>query len=401
MKPRVLVTLGYYLPGFKSGGPLRSIVNLVEHLGGDYDFRILTGDRDLGDGAPYDGVPIDRWYPVGGAEVLHASPTSQRAGAIARLIAATPHDLLYVNSMLSRPFGLYPLLARRAGRIPRRPLVIAPRGVFSPGALSLKPWRKKGFLGMTRAGGLYREALWQASSDHEAEDTRRAMGRGAAVHVASDLPLPPMTDAVADGAEDGAKTGGPGNALRVVFLARIAPMKNLDFALEALARVGVPVRFSIYGPAEDPAYWQRCQALIAALPEHVTAEHLGPVHPAEVPAILARHDLMFQPSLGENFGHSIAEALAVGTPVLISDRTPWRGLAAAGVGHDLALDDPAPFAAAIEATAAGAAEDGSLADRQRRRAAVRAGYARLARIEEHVQANRDLFETAMKRHGGR
>lgn len=377
MKPTILVTLGHYLPGFKSGGPLRSIVNLVEYLGDDFAFRILTRDRDLGDAAPYRNVPIDRWHRIGRAEVFHASPKNLSATAVSRLIAETPHDLLYINSLLAPPCGLYPLLARRTGRLPRRPLVVAPRGIFSAGALSLKSRKKRSFFVLTRVAGLYRDALWHASSEFERADVHRVMGKEASVSVASDLPLAPRAGVPA------ARTGA---AFELVFLARIAPMKNLHFALEALAHVRQPVRFSILGPEQDHAYWHRCREAIAALPGNVEVVRGGPVPPEEVPEILAAHDLMILPSLGENFGHSIAEALAVGTPVLISDRTPWRDLARHGLGCELPLDNPRRFAEEIDARATAPRPP---------RADVQAGYARLAQIEAQKAANRALFEAAL------
>lgn len=163
-------------------------------------------------------------------------------------------------------------------------------------------------------------------------------------------------------------------------------MKNLHFAIEALRLVRHPVRFSIYGPDEDQDYWQRCQAAIAALPDHVQVVREGATPPEAVPGVLAAHDLMILPSLGEGFGHSIAESLAVGTPVLISDRTPWRNLAEHGLGLDLPLDDVTGFAAEIDARAA--APEVSRAD-------VRAGYARFVQIDAQVAANRALFEKAL------
>jgi len=41
----------------------------------------------------------------------------------------------------------------------------------------------------------------------------------------------------------------------------------------------------------------------------------------------------------ESFGHAIFEALAVGCPVLISDRTPWKNLQEKKAGWDLPLSD--------------------------------------------------------------
>jgi glycosyltransferase involved in cell wall biosynthesis len=120
-------------------------------------------------------------------------------------------------------------------------------------------------------------------------------------------------------------------------------MKNLDGALRMLQSVAGSVQFSIYGPLEDAAYWNRCQRLIAQLPATVTAEYCGLAEPDQVGELLAGNDLLFLPSLGENFGHVILEAMTAGCPVLISDRTRWRGLEGAGVGWDVPLESPDRF----------------------------------------------------------
>ena len=61
---------------------------------------------------------------------------------------------------------------------------------------------------------------------------------------------------------------------------------------------------------------------------------------------LAKNDLFFFPAHGENYGHVIAEAMAAGCPVLISDQTAWRNLEEKGAGWDLPLDAPGRFRAA-------------------------------------------------------
>ena len=61
--------------------------------------------------------------------------------------------------------------------------------------------------------------------------------------------------------------------------------------------------------------------------------------PSELgPHFQAAHYLLSS-TTQENFGHSIVEAWAHGCPVLISDRTPWRGLEAHNVGWDWPLDE--------------------------------------------------------------
>ncbi|MFC3073685.1 glycosyltransferase family 4 protein [Shinella pollutisoli] len=387
-RPVILAPLDHYLPGFKAGGALRSITNLVDRLSDEFDFRIICADRDLGDAAPYPDIAGRRWVHVGPAQVYYTAPQERTLVSLSRILREVPHHLLYLNSFFSPRFTILPLLARRLGLIPRRPTILAPRGEFSPGALALKRRKKQIHLTASKTTGLLTAVAWQASTEQESADIRSALGPCAAdVRVAADLssPLGPRPPPHGPRA--------PGAPLRVLFLGRISPMKNLDYALRVLASVRVPVVFSVVGPPEDAAYRADCERLAARLPAHVAVDWRGPVDPSHVARVMAAHDLFFLPTRGENFGHVVAEALGAGTPVLLSDTTPWRGLAAAGVGDDLPLADPSAFAAAIERAAA--ATPGEAAARRTR---VFAHARERQRTSADVEANRMLFTAAL---GGR
>ena len=71
---RVLVLADYYLPGFKAGGPIRSLANMVDRLGDEFAFKIVTRDRDAGDQRPCGGTVPNAWQPIGKARVLYLSP---------------------------------------------------------------------------------------------------------------------------------------------------------------------------------------------------------------------------------------------------------------------------------------------------------------------------------------
>jgi len=332
MKTRILIFIARYLPGSQSGGPVRSIANLVDQLGQDFDFRIVTSDRDSFDTAPYPGIELDRWQQVGNARVRYVSPNQRSLRSLSQLISETPHDLIYLNSFFRPNFTLRPLLAQKIGLSPSRPCIIAPRGEFSEGALQLKAWKKRSFLLFARSSGLYSGLRWQASSEFEEEDIRRVLsGTAQDVFVARDLPDLSRPSKPRQNAD---RTDAP---FKVVFLSRIARKKNLDFALDVLRDCPFPVTFDIWGIPEDEAYWRSCERRIAALPSHIKACYRGFAEHDNVSDILSDYDLMLFPTRGENYGHVIAEALIVGTPVLISDRTPWRQLAGDGVGWDLPL----------------------------------------------------------------
>lgn len=221
-------------------------------------------------------------------------------------------------------------------------MLLAPRGEFSPGALALKTTKKRSFLALARASGLYQDITFQASSDNDANDIRAMLGK-ARIIVASNMTGVPASVASTTEAQP-----VPGGAVRATFLSRISPKKNLLGAIDMLARVSCPVEFSIHGIVEDTAYWTQCQDRIATLPPHVTAYYKGEVRPDQVEKVLAPYDIFFFPTLGENYGHVIREALSAGLPVLISDRTPWRGLVARDAGADLPLENSDAFIHWIE-----------------------------------------------------
>ena len=125
-------------------------------------------------------------------------------------------------------------------------------------------------------------------------------------------------------------------------------MKNLDFALRALFNVKSRVVFSVVGSKEDKEYFDYCQSIARDVPKNVDVIWSDAIEHSQIAGVMASNDFLFVPTRGENFGHVILESLSVGTPVLISDRTPWRGLEQLGVGYDLPLNDWDVFAKRIE-----------------------------------------------------
>jgi glycosyltransferase involved in cell wall biosynthesis len=330
-RARVLVLADYYLPGFKAGGPIRSLANMVDRLGDEFTFKIVTRDRDAGEAKPYRGIVANAWQPVGKARVLYLSPSQLGAPILRRVIADGGNQLVYLNSFFSPVFTIQTLLLRKLGLLGDIPVLVAPRGEFSPSALRGKAWKKRSYIPVAKALALYSGVIWQASSSSEEEDLRRCIGAQANVRVA-----PNIAEAVPDLAQVPRLLKVPGK-LCVLFIARIAKHKNLAFALRTLRRVAGEIEFNIYGPLSDHLYWRQCEELISKLPENIRAKYYGSLGHDQVFDALRRHHLFFLPTLSENFGHAIAEALLAGCPVLISDQTPWRNLEQRCAGWDVPL----------------------------------------------------------------
>ncbi len=338
-KPQVLVFLDWYAPGFKAGGPVRSVLNLVDHLRDRIDFHIVTTDTDYTESAPYPGIMVDRWVTLpGGENVWYASRTGINSGVWKDRLAEKKWDVVYVNGIYSRWFSSMPLLLLR-GTAQRR--VVAVRGMLANGMMEHGRLKKRLFLAAMRAMGCYRGVEFQATNSDELEDVKKWISPDALVHLAPNLGRKAHSDGPAKRSKE------PG-VLRLVSVARLAVEKNTLFAIQCLRGMQGDVIYNLYGSIYDAEYWSKCKEVIAGLPSNIRVTHKGVLPTEQVPAVLATYHSLFMPSQGENFGHTMAEALVEGLPLVISDRTPWRGLEAEKAGWDLPLAHPEAFHRALQ-----------------------------------------------------
>ncbi len=374
---KILLFTGFYLPGYKGGGPIRTIANMVDQLGDQLSFEIYTADRDLGDLKPYAGVQINAWQRVGKADVFYASSDRGWVFRLWKNIAKFEGQAIYLNSFFSTRSSIVPLIFWRILKSDSV-VVLAPRGEFSEGALNFKSKKKQVFISIANIFGLYKKIIWQASSDFEEKDIRRVMGDNVKIHVAVNISNPKMEIEI--------KERLPGLPLRIVFVSRISPKKNLLYAIEILNKIKIQVLFDVYGPAEDENYWTQCQEAAKLLHKNIRFQYCGALHPVQITEKLSEYDLFFFPTLGENFGHVIAEALSSGLPVLISDATPWRDLAEKSLGWDIPLNQVDRFVECIEACAAKSPEE-----YMQWRQSIRAWALKNVGNQEAIEQNRRLF----------
>ena len=338
-KPQVLVFIGWYSPGFKAGGPVRSLVNMVDHLRDRIDFHIITSDTDYTEAKPYEGITPDTWTTLpGGERVWYASRSAANAQVWKQLLTGRAWDAVYINGIYAWAFSILPLWSLRGSDQKR---IVAVRGMLASGMMKHGALKKRVFLAVMRTLGCYNGVRFQATNAEEVEDVKRWISSSADVVEVPNLgrklsaSVPPRRE----------KESGE---LGMVSVARIAVEKNTLFAIERLKDLVGAITFDLYGPIYDQVYWQRCEQAIAALPSNVKVNYKGVIDPERVPALFSDYHALFMPSQGENFGHTMAEALAAGLPLLISDRTPWKGLEKQDAGWDLPLDQEGLFARTIE-----------------------------------------------------
>lgn len=332
----ILSFIDWYLPGYRAGGTIKAFANQISHLEGIYHFKIVTRDTDYTETDPYEGIVSNKWIKYSSnSEVMYLSSDAVNYKYLKRVFRETKFDALYVHGIYSLWFSIMPVFM--AKRIKASQLVVCAHGMLGQHALTVKNTKKQWFLKLARLMGLYRNVVFHAANEAEAQDVRAAIGNKAKVIIAEELPMK------AD-LSDWEKAKKEPGSLRVCSIARISSEKNTKYALEVLNNcLNADIQFDLYGPIYDEAYWQECKKLIAQMPPNIRAEYKGSVPGDEVFDKLQQYHLLLLPTTGENFGHIILESLMAARPVVISTNTPWKYLADKKSGFDLPLKDPAGF----------------------------------------------------------
>ncbi|MDB4414883.1 glycosyltransferase family 4 protein [bacterium] len=326
LKPKILIFVDWFVPGYKAGGPIRSCVNLAYALRSQYDIYVLTSNKDFGALEPYEGIDVDKWVHFDeGIQVCYLSTKKKTLKNIGSKIKEINPDFIYLNGMYSIVYTFYPLLLNKGNKAK---VFLTPRGVLQSGAMQYKTLKKRFYLAILNLLGLSKKIFFHATDEQEKKDILKYLSTfPSRIKV-----IPNFSSPSVQVIKPIKKT----NLLKLVFISRISPKKNLHFFLLQLKEITSKIQFNIYGPIED-GYWKKCEEVIKELPSSIEVNYHGELIHSEVGTTLEQNHFFVLPTHGENFGHAIFESFAVGRPVVISDKTPWRDLETKKIGWDIPL----------------------------------------------------------------
>ncbi|WP_318497484.1 glycosyltransferase [Formosa sp. PL04] len=332
-KEKILIFIDWFLPGYKAGGPIQSVNNIVFHLHDEFDISIVTSNKDLGESAPYNNVVCNAWQDKVNYKIIYLDEEHQNSKFYKGLLKSGDYNYVYFNSLFSVKFTLLPLWTYRKESLKR---ILAPRGMVGKGALAIKPLKKKLFISLFKLNGLHKKVVWHATSSLEKEEIESQFGNDLDVRIAPNLSSKMGMYQIKEKEEKG---------LNVFFVSRIAIKKNLLKALEYLSATNSEntIKFSIIGPVDESEYWNSCEEYIKKMPKHVEVNYLGSIPNNRLKDTLKDQHVLLLPTMHENFGHVIMESWQNGCPVLISDQTPWIDIHEKHIGYALSLSKPDEF----------------------------------------------------------
>lgn len=332
---KILIVMGGFFPGKKYGGPPVSIDNFCT-LMKEHKCYIVTHDHDLFESERYKNIDKG-WNNRGNCKVLYLCDAMYNKTTFEQVVKKIKPDIIYLQGLFQQCVLPCLQLAKKY----QIKVLLAPRGELCAGAFNMKKYKKLPYIQMLRVMGLIKNVHFQSTSDEETEAIKKLMkASNGHIHRLDNIPSIPKKEYPRR-----EKTANEG---RFVFLSRIHPKKNLLFAISLFKGIKGKIEFDIYGPIEDEEYWNQCQEEIKKLPENVKVEYKRLVGHDQVHEVFSQYDAFLFPTLSENYGHVIAESLIVGTPVIVSDQTPWRGLKEVGAGWDISLDNEEGFKQSIQ-----------------------------------------------------
>jgi glycosyltransferase involved in cell wall biosynthesis len=206
----------------------------------------------------------------------------------------------------------------------RKPLIISPRGMLSPAALMFSRLKKRAFWRLLQGPVMRGAACIHVTSEQEYQEIRE-------FGLATPVTIIPNGIDLAEPRAEPRKRDSPHRVL--LSLGRIHPKKGLDRLIRAWARIEA-VRpnwqLRIVGPSEL-GHRDQLSALVTALGvTRVSIEEA--IYGQAKQAAYRDADLFVLPTLNENFGLTVGEALASGTPVISTKGAPWCGLESEGCG---------------------------------------------------------------------
>lgn len=335
----ILHVVPYYEPALRYGGPVRSVKGLAEATARTgHRVQVFTTNID-GDGisnVPV-GVPIEKngvevtYFDIGYPRKIFRAPDMTKA--LVNQMQAI--DILHVHTVWCWPT----IAAARSACAAGVPYVLAPRGMLVKDLIERQSkLAKLSWLWLFDRRTVRDAAALHVTSESEANDLLRlGFGSGKLVVLPNGVELPKKNIA----SNNGLNLSMP----YILFLGRISWKKGLDRLIGALKFV-VGVRLVIAGYDEN-GYKDKIFHLAQESGVVDRVDFIGEVEGTDKNTLIRQASCLVLPSYHENFGMVVIEAMATGTPVVVSEAVGLSTVVRAANAGIVTLGEPSDLALAL------------------------------------------------------
>ena len=118
MPKKIIIFIDWFIPAYKAGGPIKSILNLVTNLKSDFDFWIVCSNEDINNETlEIQKNKLNIWLSRDDYKIMYLEKSQRNLSKIRFILVSIDFDYLYLNSLFSIKFSLIPLLLSRRMKI--------------------------------------------------------------------------------------------------------------------------------------------------------------------------------------------------------------------------------------------------------------------------------------------
>ena len=320
----VFISIPWFAPAFKAGGPIQSIHNLVSVPNQNIQYKIFCSNKDV-DHACLTGIQTNKWIKFNdNTEVWYDSTGFSFLNLRKEAINCNP-DIIYLIGIYSLNYNLLPLFLSKSNKI-----ILSTRGMLHSGALMQKKIKKSIYIFLLKIFKIKDRVHFHATNELESNSIKNVFGNNIHVHIATNY-FRQIGLKYANNKIHG--------KLKLITIALISPIKNHLLVLNSLLLCKDEIEYHIIGAIKDKSYWDNCLNQISKMPKNIQVFYHGEIPPAEVKLFLNNSPVLIMLSESENYGHSIIECLSAGVPVIASKNTPWNNLKDYYAGSNVPLDE--------------------------------------------------------------
>ena len=287
-----LILIGPVKPLYSYGGPTRSISNLFELFDSKRVSVIVISPKKN----------LDR---TKNRKLLSHKNIFYNDSFLSGFKKIKSRDVIWLNSVFDYKTMFYLILLYKQNN----KLIISPRGELSTNAINTsKPFLKKIYLTIFKF--FSKKAIFHVTSIMEFDETSSFFPKN------QTKLLPNLVQSSFIKNQNYSKS--------FVFFSRIHKKKGLYELLLLIKKSQISIKLDIYGFIEDTSYWKKCEDLIDTIDG---IRYLGSINNGDFSILKDKYTFFLFPTLNENFGHVILEALSLGLiPLLTKNTTPFEEL---------------------------------------------------------------------------
>jgi glycosyltransferase involved in cell wall biosynthesis len=340
---RILHVLPTYLPAVRYGGPVFAVHALCRALATrGHDVSVVTTTIDGGESVPgrsvcLDGVNVEYFESPFLRRLAYAPQMSAALKKYARSV-----DLFHLHTVFLWPTWA----AARAAGAAGLPYVLSPRGMLVGDLIATRNRLiKSAWIRFFERGNVENADVVHVTSDVELRELLRlGWSLPEVATVANGVDAPEAVDMASVSRDVRALIDA---RPAVLFLGRLSWKKGLDRLMDAMAIVPGDAQLAIAGPDDEalaPVLTARAAALgiagrVRILPRVVTG--------ADREFLYRSARVFVLPSLSENFGNTVLEAMLRARPVIVTPEVGAAEIVREAGGGLVVAGEPAPLAAAI------------------------------------------------------